>query len=241
MAWKPIGVYSQPAMATPAPHRKEVFYRPELDALRFVAFLAVFVTHTLPYDVGFYVAHHLPRAVGIVLTSISYAGMFGVSLFFMLSSYLITSLLLKERQRRGSIDLKAFYVRRILRIWPLYFFALGLAAFWPNPLWRMPPHYLLAYLLLAGNWMTVFNGPSASFASILWSVSVEEQFYLTWPLLRKTLANRKALRGLCGTLIVMANLCRVYLCLTPHDAGQIYDNKLAHLDTIAIGELLAVF
>src|SRR5512142_640167 len=123
-------------MATPALYKKAAFYRPELDALRFFAFLAVFVTHTVPDHMDFYAAHHISHGAAVVLASVGGSGVFGVSLFFMLSSYLITSLLLKEQQGRGTVDLKAFYLRRILRIWPLYFFALGLAALWPDPQYR---------------------------------------------------------------------------------------------------------
>lgn len=227
-------------MATPALHRKEAFYRPELDALRFFAFLAVFVTHTVPDRLDFYASHHVPHVAAVMLASIGASGVFGVSLFFMLSSYLITSLLLKEQQSRGTVDLKAFYVRRILRIWPLYFFALGLAALWPDPAYRMPANYLVAFLLLAGNWMTVLHGPAVTFGSILWSVSVEEQFYVTWPLLIKSVNRRRAMILVCVGLIVAANLVRVYLWTTHHMVGRVFENTLAQLDTIAFGALLAI-
>lgn len=80
------------------------------------------------------------------------AGVFGVDLFFVLSAYLITELLLREKNEWGTLDVRAFYMRRILRIWPLYFFYIGLAlipAFNPNHVftWR----YAAAFLLLAGN------------------------------------------------------------------------------------------
>ena len=87
------------------------FYRPELDAVRFVAFFAVFCHHLLPKITGAY--PHLVRACG-----------FGLPLFFVLSAYLIGELLLREKEQYQTIDLRAFYIRRILRIWPLYFFAL---------------------------------------------------------------------------------------------------------------------
>src|SRR3954463_14084740 len=110
------------ASAAPAPIRS-AFYRPELDALRFFAFFAVFVHHTLPHDPTKYAAQHLPGFLAVVAG----AGAFGVDLFFLLSAYLITSLLLRERRQTGKIAVRAFYLRRILRIWPLYFFALLVA------------------------------------------------------------------------------------------------------------------
>src|SRR5947207_1159181 len=95
------------------------FYRPELDGLRFFAFLAVYINHTLLLDPAR--GELWKRALG----SIGTAGAFGVDLFFALSAYLITELLLREQKARGRIDVPAFYLRRMLRIWPLYFVFLG--------------------------------------------------------------------------------------------------------------------
>ena len=97
------------------------FYIPQLDGLRFLAFLAVFVAHAtnangeLPTgSVEWYHAEWWGRSALL-------AGNLGVALFFVLSSYLITSLLVREEDATGRIDVPAFWVRRILRIWPLYF------------------------------------------------------------------------------------------------------------------------
>jgi peptidoglycan/LPS O-acetylase OafA/YrhL len=86
------------------------FYRPELDVLRFVAFLMVYLTHTIPVDSS------LPSW----LKALSNATGLGVPLFFALSAYLITELLMMEKSTSGSIALQSFYMRRCLRIWPLY-------------------------------------------------------------------------------------------------------------------------
>jgi peptidoglycan/LPS O-acetylase OafA/YrhL len=219
---------------TAAPVSKAAsFYRPELDSLRFFAFLAVFVCHALPGDVATYQARHLPQFVA----TISRTGAFGVDLFFLLSAYLITSLLTRERERSGTIHLRAFYLRRILRIWPLYFFALGIAAVWPfvQPGSIMPWRYLLAYVLLSGNWMTALFGAPSSFMSILWSVSVEEQFYLTWPLLLRSFP----LRWMAGLMIAVAWSTRIWLASGPLTAHTVSPNTFARLDTIAVGILLA--
>ncbi len=98
----------------------ERFYLPELDVLRFFAFFAVFVCHVAPSGPYFYESHGVLGRLGV-------SGAFGVDLFFTLSGYLITSLLLREREQSGDINLKAFYARRTLRIWPLYYFSLALA------------------------------------------------------------------------------------------------------------------
>src|SRR3954447_20381062 len=89
------------------------FYRPELDLLRFFAFFLVFLTHGPRLNDSFWIGHLYNR--------LARTGVYGLSLFFFLSSYLITELLLQERERTGQIHLRAFYLRRILRIWPLYF------------------------------------------------------------------------------------------------------------------------
>jgi peptidoglycan/LPS O-acetylase OafA/YrhL len=94
------------------------FYRPELDTLRFFAFLGVFVFHMAPLTIETY------EPLGWIapwLVAWFSSGAFGVDLFFALSAYLITTLLLREKETRGSLDVRNFYIRRILRIWPLYF------------------------------------------------------------------------------------------------------------------------
>ena len=148
------------------------FYRPELDLLRFIAFLSVFLFH------GLWFAGWLPPYVRFGLQS-------GMCLFFMLSSYLITELLLRERQKTGRIHIKAFFVRRILRIWPLYFACLLLSVITGLVVKRMqfPTLSIVMYLLLVGNWYNVLVGPIPSPWQPLWSINLEEQFYLIWPFL----------------------------------------------------------
>src|ERR1700685_180016 len=91
--------------------RADSFYRPGLDILRVLAFLLVFFAHGL--------IRHLDKPTQ--LGAIGRAGGFGVCIFFFLSSYLITELLLREKSDTNTIRIPSFYVRRILRIWPLYF------------------------------------------------------------------------------------------------------------------------
>ena len=157
------------------------FYLPQLDALRFFAFLCVFVYHTLFTDSQDLpsIGPHLLRTLVLVRET----GGFGLSLFFFLSSFLITTLLIKERRITGSIDLKSFYIRRILRIWPLYFGVL--AAFCIAGVWMPSAHLSLgrtaAFAFLSANWFSVAYGLGPMLTFHLWSISVEEQFYLLWP------------------------------------------------------------
>src|SRR5262252_7530603 len=92
------------------------FYRPELDVLRFFAFFGVFLFHfSRPVDL--YVRYGVPRPVAAMVNGLMQGGVYGVDLFFVLSAYLITALLLREKERFGDVDVPRFYGRRILRIW----------------------------------------------------------------------------------------------------------------------------
>ncbi len=168
---------------------RKTFYRPELDALRFFAFLLVFIFHVSP-------ARFSGRrlAGGITVNSILYPLTHcmadGVCLFFLLSAYLITTLIIRERSVTGTLDLASFYRRRILRIWPLYFCALALAFIAYTAVRGFPGAApIAAYVLLAGN-LNVFHihvdiRPLKIFH--LWSISVEEQFYLMFPMIARSI------------------------------------------------------
>ena len=105
-------------------HQHRRFYQPELDGLRFYAFAGVFVCHTLPVGDLFYRRLRLP--IPWLWAAVVRSGGEGVDLFFALSAFLITSLLLSEREQTGGISLRRFYIRRALRIWPLYFLVVAL-------------------------------------------------------------------------------------------------------------------
>src|ERR1051325_2753310 len=108
--------------------RAERFYRPELDVLRFCAFLGVFIFQASSHTMDFYNAAGYPQWLSRLLIPTFGAGAYGGDLFFALSAYLITSLLLRERAATGALDLRGFYLRRILRIWPLYLAFVAFAA-----------------------------------------------------------------------------------------------------------------
>lgn len=229
------------SVVNPEKFQRQRFYRPELDTLRFFAFLGVFVFHTIPNDSSFYQTHHfLSPAVVPLICAVSSAGAFGVDLFFALSAYLITTLLIREEAVRGHIDIRAFYIRRILRIWPLYFFFTAVAAL--VPLWDRTQHfgwpYIAGSLLLAGNWIFVWKGFPHSIAGPLWSVSIEEQFYLFWPLALRRISRSQLVFAVIG-LLLLANAIRGYLVFTHALGGSVEYNTFARLDAIALGILAA--
>ena len=175
-------------------------------------------------------------------------GGFGVQLFFILSGYLIATLLLREEARYGRIDLRAFWVRRILRIWPLYYLVLligfGLIPALEGQI-RTPGYgemlrkHLVPFLAFLGNWSMALIGPLPDWLSILWSVCVEEQFYLVVPLLIALVAPRYR-RPLVAVLIAGAIAVR-WVCAQRYASDlMIVFNTFAQFDTLLSGVLLAL-
>jgi peptidoglycan/LPS O-acetylase OafA/YrhL len=219
------------------------FYWPELDCLRFFAFLAVFVHHTFAHEADYYAARQIP--FGAFIASAARAGSFGVDLFFLLSAYLITELLFREKEQFGSVHLKSFYVRRMLRIWPLYFLAVVIGVVLPllDPNQKFPLRYVAAFLLLAGNWIISLAGFPQSVMNPLWSVSFEEQFYLIWPALISRARRARTALLASGLLLVVAEASRLVLlkyARQRHSEVEIFTNTFTRLDPLALGIATAV-
>lgn len=168
--------------------KESKLFFPNLDGLRFLAFFLVYLQHGFGDTIagagqsGFWFAR-LQR-------SISGAGGIGVSFFFVLSGFLITYLILAEIRLKGRLDVLAFYVRRSLRIWPLYF-AVIIFGFFVYPALRSAlghashdePGQLPYYALFLGNFDLIRSaGQGAMYTTVTWSVAIEEQYYLVWPL-----------------------------------------------------------
>lgn len=169
-------------------------YLPGLNALRFFAAFLVIVTHVelLKGQLGF------SNSWGI-LERFNLGGL-GVYFFFVLSGFLITYLLIDEREKTGTVNVKAFYVRRLLRIWPLYYLITFLSFFvFPNidfihVTWlqrffaeNYEANLILFLIMLPNVAFSIF--PAVPHAGHLWSIGVEEQFYLIWPVLFKKTKN----------------------------------------------------
>ncbi len=218
------------------------FYQPELDCLRFFAFLSVFICHILPQEPTYYVERHIPFP--ILIASAGRAGSFGVDLFFLLSAFLITELLLREKEEFGRVHLRAFYTRRILRIWPLYFFAIGIGAVLPyiDSSQYFPARYVVTFLLLSGNWLVSFTRFPESVMIPLWSVSFEEQFYLFWASAVAKTKRASTLLITCAFLLFVAQVSRLVLLRfdTRGSTLMIFTNTLARLDPLALGIATAI-
>ena len=170
--------------------QKNKIFFPNLDGLRFICFLLVFFYHcneTLFRKIA------NPTLSGI-LNFLFKNGNVGVNIFFVLSGFLITFLLIKEKEIKNTISLKNFYLRRILRIWPLFYLCLFLGfVLFPFLKYRAVPSpfevsNFWSYLFFAGNFNFIKiwpRTPDALNLLVLWSVAVEEQFYLVWPVILK--------------------------------------------------------
>jgi peptidoglycan/LPS O-acetylase OafA/YrhL len=218
------------------------FYRPELDVLRFLAFLAVFSCHGLTVNPP-RPDHHNLLIVWRAYRAVMEAGNFGVCMFFMLSSYLITGLLHTERQATNGVHLGFFYMRRILRICPLYLsvtliFFIG-GHFLPSL--HMERSQLLAYLLIAGNWYILVHPLTQIQLTWLWSISVEEQFYLVWPLVAKTGGMRWV--GRLSLLLIPASVLAIATATkngkSPY--STVWLNSLVQFQFFALGALLVLW
>jgi peptidoglycan/LPS O-acetylase OafA/YrhL len=214
------------------------FYRPELDGLRFLAFFLVFLSHTIPLN------HHSPHWLIAARSGCA----FGVPVFFVLSAYLISELLVREKEATKSVNIKKFYTRRALRIWPLYLLTV-LAAYSLSKLNLVLNQFpgdrpmtlaaLFSYLLLAGNWYTVMRGFLPLGIGTLWSISVEEQFYLIWPSIIKY-GDKKVLLGACATGWISSQMAVLALCyFGVQISPELWTNSLTHLQYFAIGAAMS--
>jgi len=207
------------------------FHIPSLDGLRAVSFLLVFVAHAGMED-------RVP-------------GGFGVTVFFFLSGYLITTLMRMEQEERGTVSLKAFYLRRALRILPPFYLVL-IAATIGTAVGILPGSVkasaVEALALHWGNYWIIthgYDGPPSG-TGVYWSLAVEEHFYLVFPVLfialgRKLKARSRqamVLYALCG--LVLAWRCwLVYGLHVPMD--RTYMGSDTRVDSILFGCALAVY
>lgn len=225
--------------ASPAPSR---FYKPELDGLRFVAFFGVFLHHAFPQMPDWYAWKGLAAPLPEIAAAFVRAGGFGVDLFFVLSAFLITELLLREHELRGRIDVPAFLSRRALRIWPLFFFFVAVSLLTDRMLLEragLTGGYVVAFLALAGNWACALLGYPDSVAAPLWSISIEEQFYLAFPLVLARMGPVR-LRALAVALLIIGAISRALTVWAGTTHPAVWCSTFCRVDTIGVGILLAV-
>lgn len=214
--------------------RKEFFEN--LDGLRFIAFFAIFCIHGFVSDDPLVRGSDMYRSVRWLVGPC----WLGVNFFFCLSGFLITYLLVLEKERKGGIHIGKFYMRRILRIWPLYY-ALMVFGFILFP-WLQESILGSATYETATEWMywsflsnfdQISNSlPYAPGLVVTWSLAVEEQFYLIWPLIL-TLIPLRYFKHLMIVLILVSLAFRLGF-----DAHE--KHTLSCILDLSLGGLLAI-
>ncbi len=205
-----------------------------LDGLRFLCFLSVFFYHSFATSYTYIIdtdAYHF------IKQGIFGNGNLGVNFFFVLSGFLITYLLLQEKQLNGKINIINFYLRRILRIWPLYFLCVffGFVVFpYCKAYFGKTPNEtatFLHYLTFTSNFEGIHKGvPDSSILGVLWSIAVEEQFYLIWPLLL-TIVPHKKYNLLFATILLTTFVFRAF-----NDSYQMHEkHTLSCIGDMTIG------
>ncbi len=185
---------------------------------------------------------------------VKFWGLSGVDFFFVLSAFLITTLLLTERDSYGRIDFRLFFMRRLLRIWPLYYLNILMAFFLlpalPMPTWTphfgtpewhaMVAYYLGPYLCFLGNFTNPPPLPLIDQMNHMWSVCIEEQFYLGWCAILLVVSRTRSLVLFLGACQAGTMLLRAYLITHTTDFRFFYCNTFSHLDPMVMGALVAV-
>lgn len=191
-------------------------YRPELDGIRGLAILAVLASH------------------GGLMT---HAGTVGVTLFFVLSGFLITSLLMVERQSTGRVSLRAFYERRARRLLPALVAVIGftgLVSLWMGRGSDYPAQAFLA-LFYAGN-LALSAGFDMGYLSQTWSLALEEQFYLVFPVLFLWVRDRRLV--LLLGVAVAVSICLRFV--VGAETSTTYARPDLRVDAILVGCLMAL-
>ncbi len=191
---------------------KKRIYFENLDGLRFLCFLSVFLFHSFHTEYAYIKDSSI---YNFVKKDLFGNGNLGVNFFFVLSGFLITYLLIEEKKLNGQIDIKKFWLRRILRIWPLFYFCVGFGFFvFPvlKTVFGQTPNEtasILHYLTFTNNFDFINRGlPDASVLGVLWSVAIEEQFYLIWPIILYILPVKKY--WIAFSLIIMSSLAFMF-------------------------------
>ena len=204
------------------------------DALRFLAFFKVFLLH-------------VPIVAFPWFNFIRAGGGIGVQFFFVLSGFLITYIIIEEKERTGHLNLRNFFVRRILRIWPLYYLMVLVAYATPYVLERFlhlsssgegyePNIWMSVFFLENYKMMATHQHANVSPLSVMWSLCIEEHFYIVWGLLLYFIRVRH-LPVVIITSILTGIICRLIYVQNDIPTSDLFTN----IDLFAFGALPAYF
>ncbi len=220
------------------PKTREAKHIPELDGIRGIAILVVLIGHFGSTANGESVK------LGRTLSEVFGLGWIGVDLFFVLSGFLITGILLDSKGSNGYFS--NFYARRTLRIFPLYFLYIFVFFHVAMPLGHMLHHGEnidtsgeIWYWLYLPNWWNG-SGHSIKYLIHFWSLGIEEQFYFTWPLI-VMLASKKILKAICVTFVIFSPVLRcIFTIHSSTPPVYLYNFTPFRLEPIALGALIAI-
>ncbi|MGO8718500.1 MAG: acyltransferase family protein [Acidobacteriaceae bacterium] len=226
-----------PPVEIAGPARSHV---PALDGVRGLAILLVLVSHLMLFN------NHTGSRFGDSLSALRGLGWVGVDLFFVLSGFLITGILYDTLHDPHYF--RSFYMRRFLRIFPLYYgflFFLLILGHWGPGLhfaWCGRQYVLLTYMQNTGIWFPVTDFHPGVWADLdhFWSLAVEEQFYLFWPLLVFLVRGRRRLIALALTLSGIALVLRIALYLDGASPLKIFMLTPCRMDTLLLGGCVAL-
>ncbi len=216
------------------PSRKHL---PALDGVRGLAILLVLVSHLMLFN------DRTGSRLGDSLAALRGLGWVGVDLFFVLSGFLITGILydtLNDPHYFGS-----FYMRRFLRIFPLYYgflFFMLILGHWMHFAWGGRQYVLLAYMQNTTLWFPVTDFHPGAWADLghFWSLAVEEQFYLFWPLMVFLVRGRRRLIALALALSAVALILRIAMFLHGGSPLTIFMLTPCRMDTLLLGGCVAL-
>jgi|LakMenE18May11ns_1017448.scaffolds.fasta_scaffold9812920_1 peptidoglycan/LPS O-acetylase OafA/YrhL len=202
------------ARTLPTPEEKlNSVYDPTIDFIRFIAFFLVFFTHFINRGGNAITVNTGQWWNNEFIQRIADFGGQGVTLFFSLTGFLLGRLLIRECKEQGTVSVKAFYFRRILRIWPLYFVFIGMCAvlniFSNSPTLAISELPYLATFTY--NWGQIYGNIPGTMATITWSISVEEQIYLLFPVLFLLMAKKSATKY--AIFLIIAGFASVLSCI----------------------------
>ncbi|MBN9484113.1 MAG: acyltransferase [Bacteroidetes bacterium] len=201
------------------------------DALRFFAYLKVFL-------------QHLPIFAFPWFYAVMQGGGIGVEFFFVLSGFLITYIICEEKKQTGTVNLKNFFVRRVLRIWPLFYLMIGVAFITPHVLAKLhmqssaagyEPNWWMSLLFLENYKMIASHtNPNVSPLAVMWSLCVEEHFYIIWGLLLYAV-RIKTIPKIIAFCLVLSVIARIIFVANNWSTSDI----LTNIDLFAYGAIPA--
>lgn len=223
-------------------------YFEHLDVVRFVAAFMIVILHAYVSWVDWF--EQVGFLTGGTHEKLTVLGEFGdtflrnlglgVDIFFLISGFLITYILIEEKKRLGKINIKKFMIRRTLRIWPLYFLIIAIAPFLVIWMDNPSPQYIPNILFLSNFQLIKTHLWEYPFGH-LWSICIEEHFYLVWPFIIAFVPNKRLMPVFVFT-IMFSILFRLYSAVTMEDTWYVfYLNTLSRMDVLAIGAVGAYY